>query len=76
MPEEKPSLAQELLTALVGVNLGRLKAGYAMGSVSLDWQLGENKVVGQFELPLKKRLDSSTGALIIEAEDFIQSTEE
>lgn len=76
MPQEPPSLAQELLTALVAVNLGRLKSGYAMGSVSLDWQLGEDKVVGSFELPLRKRLDPQTGALIIEAADFIQAKEE
>lgn len=70
-----PHLAQQLLAALVNVEQGQLKPGSPSGKVKLDWVLGEAELRGEFTIPLTKRVDPVTAALIVEAADFVTAPE-
>lgn len=76
MPQNIPHLAQQLLGALVKVKAGQVKPGFSVGTVDLDWQLGLDELRGSFVLPLTKRIDPTSGALIVEAADFVFIPEE
>lgn len=64
--------AQALLKTLVDASEGTRKEGFASGGVTYTLNQGQDLITGSFVVPVNIGTDNATGAIKINAQDFLE----
>lgn len=64
--------AQALLKMLVDASEGTRKEGFPNGGVTFTLNQGQDLITGTFVIPVNIGTDNATGALSVNAQDFLE----